>query len=126
MVGATRFLFFSNLSKTGSTLKIQNGSLILLQKFPIFACGSPGILWTIFLLCWHPFPNINRAKNPGSDSTFESLMNLKGGLNLPKKSGKFLKIPSWSYLHKSEFSWDHLYARMWVTIQVPNDGVWIK
>jgi hypothetical protein len=38
------FDFFSNLSKTGSTLKIQNGCLNLLQKFPIFACGSLGIL----------------------------------------------------------------------------------
>jgi hypothetical protein len=38
------FEFFSNLSKIGSTLKIQNGCLILLQKFPIFACGSLGIL----------------------------------------------------------------------------------
>jgi hypothetical protein len=37
---APRGFDFSNLSKTGSTLKIQNGCLILLQKFPIFACHS--------------------------------------------------------------------------------------
>jgi hypothetical protein len=43
-------------------------------------------------LCQHPVPNINRAKIPGLDSTFESLINFKRGLNLPKKSGKFTKI----------------------------------
>jgi hypothetical protein len=36
--------------------------------------------------------NISRAKNPGPDSTFESLKNLKRDLNLPEKSGKFSKI----------------------------------
>jgi hypothetical protein len=36
--GVFRAVFnFSNLSKTGSILKIQNGCFILLQKFPIFA-----------------------------------------------------------------------------------------
>jgi hypothetical protein len=52
----------------------------------------------------HPIPNKNRAKNHGSDSTFESLMNFKRDLNLPKKSGKFSKILSSLYIHKSEFS----------------------
>jgi hypothetical protein len=38
--GGTHAVFdFSNLSKTGSTLKNQNGCLILLKKIPIFACG---------------------------------------------------------------------------------------
>jgi hypothetical protein len=36
--------------------------------------------------------NISRTKNPGPDSTFESLKNLKRDLNLPEKSGKFSKI----------------------------------
>jgi hypothetical protein len=45
-------------------------------------------------LCQHPIPNINRAKNLGSDSTFEYLMNFKRGLNLSEKSGKFPKILS--------------------------------
>jgi hypothetical protein len=35
-------------------------------------------------LCRHPMSNINRAKNPGSDSTFEFLMNFKKDLNLPE------------------------------------------
>jgi hypothetical protein len=42
----------------------------------------------------HPIPNIERAKNPGPDSTFESLMNFKRDLNLLEKSGKFSKILS--------------------------------
>jgi hypothetical protein len=45
-------------------------------------------------LCQHPIPNINRAKNPGSDSIFESLMNFKRDLNLPEKSDQFSKILS--------------------------------
>jgi hypothetical protein len=45
-------------------------------------------------LCRHPIPNINRAKNPGLDSTFESLMNFKRGLNLIEKYSKFPKIIS--------------------------------
>jgi hypothetical protein len=45
-------------------------------------------------LCRHPIPNTNRAKNPGLDLTFESLMNFKIDLNLPEKSGKFSKILS--------------------------------
>jgi hypothetical protein len=45
---APRGFDVSNLSKTGSTLKIQNGCQNLLKKFPIFACGSLGMLSTIF------------------------------------------------------------------------------
>jgi hypothetical protein len=45
-------------------------------------------------LCRHPIPNINRDKNPGPDSTFESLMKFKRDLNLLEKSGKFSKILS--------------------------------
>jgi hypothetical protein len=62
-------------------------------------------------LCRHPIPNIKRVKNPGTDSIFESLMNFKRDLNLLEKSEKFSKIPPRLYLHKSEFRWDHLYAR---------------
>jgi hypothetical protein len=45
-------------------------------------------------LCRHPIPNINRAKNPGPDLTFESLMNFKRDLNILEKSDKFSKILS--------------------------------
>jgi hypothetical protein len=44
--------------------------------------------------CSHPILNRIRVKNPGTDSTFESLLNLKKDLNLLKKSDKFSKIPS--------------------------------
>jgi hypothetical protein len=63
-------------------------------------------------LCRHPIPHINGAKNPGSDLTFESLMNFKRDLDLSEKSGKFSKILSCLDFHKSEFSWDNLYARI--------------
>jgi hypothetical protein len=63
-------------------------------------------------LSWYPIPNICRAKNPGSDSTFEFLMNFKRDLSLLEKSGRFSKILSRLDLHKSEFRWDHLYARI--------------
>jgi hypothetical protein len=43
-------------------------------------------------LCRHPVLNINRAKNPGPNLTFDSLMNFKRDLNLSEKSGKFSKI----------------------------------
>jgi hypothetical protein len=35
-----------------------------------------------------------RVKNPGTDSTFESLMNFEWDLNLLEESDKFSKIPS--------------------------------
>jgi hypothetical protein len=77
--GGSRVVFyFSNLSKTGSTVKVQNGCLILLQKFPILHAASLGYCEQFFQLCRHPIPNINRAENPRSNSTFESLINLKG------------------------------------------------
>jgi hypothetical protein len=44
-------------------------------------------------------------------------MNFKGVQTLGgggwRKSGKFTKILAWLDLHKSEFSWAHLYARNW-------------
>jgi hypothetical protein len=45
-------------------------------------------------LCRHAIPNINRAKNPRLDSTFEFLMNFKRDSNLLQISRKFSKIPS--------------------------------
>jgi hypothetical protein len=45
-------------------------------------------------LCRYPIPNKIRAKSPGLDSTFESLIDFIRGLNLPETSGKFSKILS--------------------------------
>jgi hypothetical protein len=40
-------------------------------------------------------------------------MNFKGVQTLWEKSGKFTKIRSQHDLHKSEFIWAHLYAKIW-------------
>jgi hypothetical protein len=37
--GAHTVLYFSQIIQTSSNLKIENGCLTLLQKFPIFLCG---------------------------------------------------------------------------------------
>jgi hypothetical protein len=44
-------------------------------------------------------------------------MNFKGVQTLWEKSGKFTKILSQHGLHKSEFSWEHLYAKIGVLTQ---------
>jgi hypothetical protein len=43
---------------------------------------------------------------------FESSMNCKGVQTIREKSDKFSTILSSLDLHKSEFSWAHLYARI--------------
>jgi hypothetical protein len=63
-------------------------------------------------------PNRFHVKNPETGSIFESSMNFKKGSNILEKSDKFSKLSSWLYIHKSEFSWAHLYVRIWVTTQV--------
>jgi hypothetical protein len=40
-------------------------------------------------------------------------MNFKGVQTLWEKSGKFTKILSQQDLHKSEFSWAHLFVKIW-------------
>jgi hypothetical protein len=93
MGGHQRFHFF-NLSETSSTLKIKMGSLSYSKNFQFFLVGSIGYYEQYSQLCHHQIPNRNRVKNPGPDSTFESLKNFKRDLNLPEKSGKFSKILS--------------------------------
>jgi hypothetical protein len=63
-------------------------------------------------LCQLQIPNRNKVKNLVTDSVFEYLMNFKRDSNLWEKSGKFSKIPSRLNLDKTEFGWDHLYARI--------------
>jgi hypothetical protein len=70
-------------------------------------------------LLWLQIPTTSYVKNLGTDSIFESSMNFKGVQTFWEKSYKFSKIPSWLGLHKSEFSWAHVYVRIWVTKQVP-------
>jgi hypothetical protein len=77
-------------------------------------------------LCQLQIPNRNEVKNPVTDLVFQSLMNFKRDSNLWEKYDKFSKISSLLDLHKSEFSWVHLYVRFQVTKQVSNDLVRIK
>jgi hypothetical protein len=117
---------FSELFKLAQTWKLKISALHCSKNSQFLLAARLGYCEQFFQLCRHPIPNIIRAKNSGPDLTFETLMNFKRDLNLPEKSGKFSKILSWLDLHKSEFSWDFSYARMWVTIQVSNGVVWIK
>jgi hypothetical protein len=92
-------------------MEIENGCLTFFQKFPIFLVAGLGHYEQFSQLCQHPILNIIRVKNPGTDSAFESLKNFKRDLHLLEKSDEFSKVPSWPDLHRSEFSWGHLYAR---------------
>jgi hypothetical protein len=56
--------------------------------------GSLGYTEHCSQLSQHPIPNRSTVKKPGTDSTFESVMNFKRGLVLPEKSDKFSKNPS--------------------------------
>jgi hypothetical protein len=70
------------------------GALSYSKNSPFLHAASLGYCEQFSQLCRHTIPNINRDKNPGPDSTFESLMNFKRDSNLLKKSNKFFKIPS--------------------------------
>jgi hypothetical protein len=83
---------FFNLSKIDSILKIKMGALSFSKNSQFLHVASLGYFEQFSKLCRHQIPNINRAKNPGTDSTFESLMNFKRDLILPEKSDKFPKI----------------------------------
>jgi hypothetical protein len=85
---------FSNLSKTGSTLKIKMGALTCSKNFQFLHVAFLGYHEQFYQLYGHQIPNIKRFKNPGTDSIFESLINFKRDLNLLEKSDKFSKIPS--------------------------------
>jgi hypothetical protein len=74
-------------------MEIENGIPTLFQKFPFFHVARLGNYEQFSQLCQHLILNRIRVKNPGTDSTFESLMNFKMYLNLLKKSDKFSKIP---------------------------------
>jgi hypothetical protein len=86
--------FFSQIIQTGSNLILENGCLSCSTNSQFLHVASLGYYEHFSQLCRHPAPKRNRAKNPGTDSTFESLMNFKSNLILPEKSDKFPKIPS--------------------------------
>jgi hypothetical protein len=117
---------FSELSKLAESYKVKKTALSFSKNFQFLNEASLEYSEQLFKLCQLQIPHRDRVKNPGTDSIFESLMNFKRDWNLLEKSDKFSKIPSWLDLHKSEFSWIHLYIRFRVTKQVPNDLVRIK
>jgi hypothetical protein len=78
----------------------------------------------LYKLCRLQILNRTYVTNLGTDSIFEPSMNFKGSILLGKKSDKFSKIPARLHLHKSEFSWAHLYARKSSFTQLPKgDGL---
>jgi hypothetical protein len=87
-------LIFLQFIQNWLKLKIQMGALSCSKSSQFLHAARLGYYEQFSQLCRHLIPNINRSKNPGSDSTFESLMNFIRGLNLPEKSGKFRKILS--------------------------------
>jgi hypothetical protein len=86
--------FFSNLSKTSSTLKIKIDVLPCFKNSQYLYVANLGNYEQFSQFCRHQIPSRNRVNNPGTDSIFESLMNFKRDLNLLEKSDKFSKIPS--------------------------------
>jgi hypothetical protein len=64
------------------------------KDFEFLHADSLGYYEQFSRLCRHQIPNRNRAKNPGPDSTIESLMNFKWDSSFLEKSDKFSKIPS--------------------------------
>jgi hypothetical protein len=70
------------------------GALPCSKNSQFFHVAILGYSEQFYQLCRHLIPNRNRYKNPGTDSTFESLMNFKRDLIIPEKSNKFRKNPS--------------------------------
>jgi hypothetical protein len=85
---------FLNLSETGLTFKIKMGTYLAPKIANFLHVSSLGYYEQLSQFCRHQIPNKNGAKNPGKDSTFESLMNFNRDLILPEKSDKFPKNPS--------------------------------
>jgi hypothetical protein len=99
--GHTRFYIFPKLSKLAQTWKLKIDALSSCKNSQYFYAARLSYYEQCSQLCQHQTLNKIRVKNPGTDSTFESLMNFKRHLNLLEKSDKFSKIPSWLDLHKS-------------------------
>jgi hypothetical protein len=67
---------------------------ILASKIPNFWMRLDWNILNNFLNCSNfKFPT-EKAKNPGTDSIFESFINFKRDSNLLEKSNNFSKIPS--------------------------------
>jgi hypothetical protein len=91
---AVLFYFFPKLSKPAQTWKLKMDALPYSRNSHFLHVARVGYYEQFSRLCQHPILNKIRDKNPGIDSTFESLMNFKSDLNLLENSDKFSKIPS--------------------------------
>jgi hypothetical protein len=94
MGGPQRCQIFSNLSKTGSNLKIKMGALSGSKNYQFLHAASHLYWKQLAQLCRLQIPNRNKVKNPVTDLVFESSMNFKRDSNLREKSNRFSKIPS--------------------------------
>jgi hypothetical protein len=109
-VGQPEFKLFP-IFKFSSLLQIQNHCPLKVQSYLNIAWGYIWTWWTTssirstsnshWITCYKIW---NRFK-------FECSMNFKGVQTLWEKSRKSSKILTWHAIHKSEFSWAHLYAR---------------
>jgi hypothetical protein len=94
MSGAHAVLYFLKLSELPQTWKLKMDALLYSNNFQLLHVARLGYCEQFSQLCRHRVLTRIRVKNPGTDSTFESLMNFKRNLNLVQKSNKFSTIPS--------------------------------
>jgi hypothetical protein len=92
--GPGGFFIIPELSKLVQTWKLKKNALPCFKNSQNLHAARLGYYEQLSQVCRHPILERIRVKNPGTDSTFESLLNFKRGLNLPEKSGKFPKILS--------------------------------
>jgi hypothetical protein len=103
------FLIF----KTIQTCKIQIQCLLEVQNYLNFAWGFIWTWWTTLSIGPTSHSQQNSCYKFWNRFKFESSLKFKGVKTLWKKSGKFTENLSGLGIHKSEFSWVHLYARFW-------------
>jgi hypothetical protein len=84
--------YFNKLSKLAQTWKLKMDVLPCSKNSQCLHVATLGPYEQFSQLCLHPIPNRIRVENPGTDSTFESLLNFKRGLNLLKNLVNSLKF----------------------------------
>jgi hypothetical protein len=87
-------LYFPKLSKLAQIWNLKIDVLPCSKNSQFLHVARLGHYEQFSQLCRHPVLKRIGVKNPGTDSTFESLMSFKGYLNLLEKSDKFSKIHS--------------------------------
>jgi hypothetical protein len=93
-VGPDGFFIIPKLSKPVQTWKLKTHVIPYSKNSQILHAARLEYYEQLSQLCQHQIIKRIRVKKPGTNSTFESLLNFKRGLNLPAKSGKFPKIIS--------------------------------